>query len=312
MVQQTGTLIEGARRVWRHQRILWWFFVVNFALAAFGTVAVDKALGRVADHSLYSRRLYQGFDLSAFSELAENPEVALWSKFSGSLLFAVVFFVIALFLIGGILETYRTDRKPATGDFFHACGTFFWRWVRLLILLMIVLVPIAVLGSAITSWAGVLSNDAPQEKLGFWVQVAGLLLVTVLMMTVRLWFDMAEVHAVAEDERSMLKAAARAFRLTFTNFGSVFWMYFRISLLAWLGLAAALLIWAKVPAQRIGLSFFVLETALLWWTGTRLWQRASETVWYELQSAAPAMMAALPVPEVFASPLPTASPEGEI
>jgi hypothetical protein len=256
--------------------------------------------------------LYQGFDLSAFSELAGNPEVALWSKFSSSLLFAVVFFVIALFLTGGILEAYRTDRKPGTGDFFHACGEFFWRWVRLLILLLIVLVPIAVIGAAISSWTGVLSNDAPQEKLGFWVEVAGLLVVTVLMMTVRLWFDMAQVHAVAENERSMLRAAARAFRLTFTNFGGLFWIYFRISLMAWLGLAAALLIWAKVPAQRVGLSFIVLEAALLWWTGTRLWQRASETVWYERQSAAPVMLATIPTPEVFASPLPAALSEGEI
>jgi hypothetical protein len=89
-------------------------------------------------------------------------------------------------------------------------------------------------------------------------------------------------------------------------------MYFRISFLAWLGLAAALLIWAKIPAERVGPSFIVLEAALLWWTGTRLWQRACETVWYERQSAALVMMVTIPTPEVLAPPLPTATSEGEI
>lgn len=312
MVQPTGILSEGARRVWRHQRILWWFFSANLVLAAFGTVPVDRAVGRVVDHSLYSERLYRGFDLSAFVELAANPNVALGSKFSGSLLFAFIFVVFALFLTGGILETYRADRKPATADFFHACGVFFWRWVRLLIGLLIVLTPITIAASGLATWSDSLSHDAPQEKLGFWVEVAGLLLVTLLMMAVRLWFDMAQVHAVAEDKRSMLRAVARSFRLTCRNFGSLFWMYFRISFLAWLGLAAGLLIWIKIPAQRVGLSFAVLEIALLWWIGTRLWQRASETVWYERLSPAPAMMTAWPEPDVFAPSVPAASSEGQI
>jgi hypothetical protein len=309
MAHQTGTLSEGARRVWRHQRVLWWLFAVNLALAAFGTQPVDRAIGRVADHSLYAQRLYQGFDLSAFSELAANPEVALWSNVSSSLLFAVVFLGVALFLTGGILETYRADRKLATGEFFFACGTFFWRWVRLLVLLLVAIVPIAMLGSVITGWAAVLSDAAPQEKLGFWVEVAGLLLVTVLMMAVRLWFDMAQVRVVAEEERSVVRALVRAFRLTRDHFGSLFWMYIRISFLAWLGLAAALFLWIRVPAQRLGFSFFVLEMALLWWMGTRLWQRASETVWYERHSAVPQMMTPLPAPETFLSSVTAASPE---
>lgn len=312
MVQPTGILSEGARRVWRRQRILWWFFFGNIVLAMLGTLPVSTAIGRVADHSLYSQRLYQGFDLSAFHELAVNPEVALSSKLSGSLLFAFIFLVFALFLTGGILETYRSDRKPATADFFHACGAFFWRWVRLLFVLLILLTPITIAASGLSAWADSLSHDAPQEKLGFWVELGGLLLFTLLMMAVRLWFDMAQVYAVAEDKRFMLRVVARSLRLTFNNFGSLFWMYFRISLLAWLGLAAALLIWIKIPAQRVGLSFLVLESAMLWWIGTRLWQRASETVWYERQSAAPAIMSPLPSPEVYFPPMPAVPPEGQI
>src|SRR5439155_6417379 len=138
-----------------------------------------------------------------------NPEVSLWSKFSGSILFSVVFFVFILFLMGGILETYRTDRKLPAGAFFEACGTYFWRWVRLLVWFLIVLVPIGILASVITKWSGKLSSDAPQEKLGFWVDVIGLGFALFLSLSMRLWFDMTQVRAVAEDERAMRRTLAR-------------------------------------------------------------------------------------------------------
>ena len=32
-VESNGVLSEGARRVWRYQRILWWMFAVNALLA---------------------------------------------------------------------------------------------------------------------------------------------------------------------------------------------------------------------------------------------------------------------------------------
>ncbi|MBZ5722679.1 MAG: hypothetical protein LAO03_20255 [Acidobacteriia bacterium] len=304
MQERTGILSEGARRVWRYQRVLWWLFAVNLLLAAFGTLPVTSAVGRVADHSLHSQNLYRTFDVPTFLDLANNPDVALWSKFTGSTLFAVVFFAFAFFLTGGILEAYRSSGKPATGEFFQACGAFFWRWVRLLIFMLIVLTPIAILASSIIKWSGTLSDDAPQEKLGFWVDVAGMLLVLLLAMLVRLWFDMAQVRTVAENERPMRRALARAFRLTFGNLGSLFWLYFRISFLAWCVLAAGLWLWLKVPAQDVGLSFFLFEVVLLWWIGTRLWQRASETVWYERRALAPVLvMAPVPMPETVAPAL---------
>jgi hypothetical protein len=274
-------LSEGARRVWRHQRILWWLLAVNVVLAGFGTMPMASRVGRVADQSLHSRALVDGFDFAAFIELASNPDVAFWSKMSDTVWPAIAFFVFSLFMTGGILESYRGDRKLPAEDFFRACGAYFWRWVRLLIFLLIVLTPIFLLTSGITKWSGNLSDDSPHEKLGFWVDVCGLLFVALLMMVVRLWFDMAQVRTVAEQEAAIRRSLARAFKLTFRNFGSLFWMYFRISFLAWLGLALAFWIWLRIPAERIGSTFFLCEVLLAWWLGTRLWQRASETVWYE-------------------------------
>ena len=293
---------EGARRVWRHQRILWWILALNFVLALFGTMPMASRVGKVADHSLNSQKLVGGFDIAAFVELASNPDVGFWAKTTDSLWFAVIFFVFALFLTGGILETYHGNRKLPLADFFQACGLYFWRWVRLLVFMLIVIAPLVFLASGIVKWSDTLSEDAAPELMGFWVELFGLLFVALMMMAVRLWFDMAQVRAVAENERAMRRALAKAFMLTWRNFGSLYWLYFRISFLAWLGLAVTWWIWLRIPGERIGTTFFLFEVLIAWWIGTRLWQRASETAWYEWHPEL--TMVATGVPNVLETPTP--------
>jgi hypothetical protein len=106
---------------------------------------------------------------------------------------------------------------------------------------------------------------------------------------VRLWFDMAQVRAFIEDERAMRRSSLAAFKLTMANFGTLFWLYFRISFLAWLGLGLGLWFWIRLSG---GAAVIMLQIVLLWWVATRLWQRASEVAWYQrarmLSSGAPA------------------------
>src|SRR5262245_5914357 len=272
---------RGAKLVWRHQRVLWWMFGTNLVLALFSAMPMASRVSKVAEHSLQSQRLVEGFDLAAFVELTSNPDVGFWSKTADSLWYSLIFFVFAMFLCGGILETYRTDRKLPTAEFFHACGMYFWRWARLCVFFLIVITPVCLLASGIYQWSDKLSEDAAPEMLGFWVEVVGMLLVVLLMMAVRLWFDMAQICAVAENERSMRRSLVNAFRLTRHNFGLLFWLYFRISALAWIALGATWWIWLRLPSPRIGTTFFLFEVLLAFWLGTRLWQRAAETLWYE-------------------------------
>lgn len=286
MAEETGVLKAGAARVWKYQRALWWWFFLNFLFAQFGAWAMSSGMAKVTEHSLFSDQLYNGFNVAAFAELAANPETGFGSRAAAPGLFAVVFFFVAIFLTGGILEAYRAIRKLSIAEFFSACGQYFWRWIRLLIFTVIVMIPVGLIASGVNKWSSSLSGDSPVEKMGFYVLVIGMTIVVLLAMIVRLWFDMAQVRAVAIDERAMRRSVLQAFKLTFRNFGSLFWLYFRISFLAWLWLAIAFWIWTRVPGQHVGLTIFLFELTIFWLIATRLWQRASETVWYERYAAA--------------------------
>lgn len=307
MSDQPGLLREGFRRTWHYQRVLWFIFFINFVLSHFAAGPIIHKLDGVADHSLHSQRLSNMFDVGSFEALSSNPEVKLFEVAGTSFSLAIVFFVIVLFFTGGILEAYRSGRKLTTREFFEACGSYFWRWVRLLILMAIVLIPVFMLGSFVSKETGTLLDDAAHEKTGYWFFAAGMGVVGLLAMFIRLWFDMAQVRAVVEEESGMLRNAGRAFRLTIDNFFSLFWMFLRISVLGWIVFTAGLYLWAKMPPARFGWTIFLLEIVVLCGFGVRLWQRACEMIWYQRKFLAP-LVAPVPVAPPPPSPLLTTAP----
>lgn len=281
-----GIVRAGARLLWRRQRSLWWIYGVNLLLGLLATLPMALRTGGVLDSSLAAERLLKGFDLALFFEVAAHPDVALRAQLPASLLSLSVFFVYVLFLTGGLLEDFRRVQRQTTAEFFHSCGLYFWRFTRLLLFLLVALVLLGILAGLGRRWTGRLASDAPQEMLGFWVEVGGAVLLLLLLMAVRFWFDMAQIRAVAEDERAMRRTVWRALKLTLGNFFPLFWIYLRISLLAWAGLVAIAWVWVRwVRPESIGVSFLLGQALVLLWLGTRLWQRAAETLWYQRQPA---------------------------
>ncbi len=292
-VNKGSAVAAGWRLLWQTQRILWWIYAVNLVLGFLSALALSARLGGVLDHSLGSQYLFHGFDLAYFIELATSPEVS--ARPMAAVGFSAVFFLFMLFVTGGVLEAYARNRMLVPGEFFQGCGAFFWRFVRLVLWLVAALVPVALLASGVRHLADRLSDSSSAEMLGFWVEMAGLAVVGLLLMAVRLWFDMAQVRAVVEDERGMTRTLLRTLRLTLSNFGSLFWMYFRLSMVAWLGTLLAGYIWARlVPAERIGAVFLLAQFVAWLWIATRLWQRASEVIWYQRQRPEPAPIAVEP------------------
>src|SRR5271166_5087287 len=300
-----GLVASGASLVWRRRSILWWVFAVNIVLGALGTLPAARQLNRALKHSLAGEQLLKGFDLGMFYELLRVPEVNLFRFTTSSYLFAALFALFMLFISGGILEVYRQDRRLDTGDFFATAGRFFWRFVRLM---LFSLVPFALLGNAYLSVekaSDYLGDKVVADQIGFVIWLVGAIILVLLTLFVRLWFDIAKVHAVASDEHRMFRSAWTGLAVTRRQIRALLWMYLCISLVAWLTLLVAFLIWTKLPPTAIWATFVLLELVILVQLGARLWQMASATVWYK-QHVEP-----LPASADFTTPQPQEVPERE-
>jgi hypothetical protein len=289
--------LAGAALVWRHQRVLWPVYIANLILAFVGTRAAVDRTGEILNHSLAADRLVHGFSLGAYFELQLHPNLPFGGSRPMMIYSSILFALFMLFATGGVLAAYYEDRQLTAGDFFQACGQHFWRFLRLMVCFVIALIPVGFL----MRLAGVLYSKVNQQSISpfpavhlFEVVAA---IIVLLLMCLRLWFDMAQVIAVAEGEKKMRRALKSSAHLLRHNFGSLFWLYLRISLLGWIGFWFGLHVWMEhLRPEATGAALFVGQATIVFWLAIRLWQRASEAVWYRQRPAALVVLPPLATP----------------
>jgi hypothetical protein len=291
---------DGFSLVWRHQRIVWWIFFVNLFLGFLASVTPRTMLSSVLDKSIYSHQLGQRFDLDALIELFTRPDISAAPWLAGSLVLSLIFVFYMLFISGGVLSVYHQDRKLTRGQFFEFSGDFFWRMIRLLLCSIIPFAIVFGLLAGLDSVTDKMASNAPREMQGFWVQVIGSLIVLLIAMFVRAWFDLAQARTVIDHVRGMFVLTFRSFVMTLRNLPGLLWIYVFTTIIAALVAVATWYIWLTIPHTSFGASWLLLELVTLFLVGIRLWQRASVVVWYENYSE----LHAPPIP-VPPAPLPS-------
>lgn len=268
--------------VWRRQRVLWLIYFVTLLLAFVSTRGVVGQTAGVLDHSAQSAaRLVHGFDSSAIDELTTMPNSPLAGGFGFLHISAVLSLLFLLFITGGVLTVYYRDDALTFGPFFEACGDHFWRFFRLIIYFAIAMIPVGILLGITSHVYNQIDENATSPLSAVYFAGAAGALILLIAIAIKLWFDVAQVIAVAEEERAMHRALRDAARLLAGNFISLYWLYLRISIVATVGFALALYYWMVVlRPESIGKAFVLGQLLILWWIGTRLWQRASEAKWY--------------------------------
>ena len=303
--ENRGLVAAGAALVWRRQRVLWWVFVVNLVIGLLGAAGARAQLNKLLEHSLAGEGLAKGFDFGMFLELISRPNADLMRSSGSSILFSLLFPLFMIFVAGGILAVYREDRRFTAGDFFAASGAFFWRFVRLA---LFSIVPFGILAAAlmgVNKLSGYIGDRSVSAQTGFYILLAGCAVLMLLALFVRLWFDIAQVRAVVQDEPRMWPNLWKALGISWRNASKLFRVYFCISGVAWVTLAVGLFLWTKLPPTATPVSFLLLEFIILMQLLTRLWQRASSVTWYKRHAAmfpADAVAFTTPVPVELVEP----------
>lgn len=309
--EQKGAFAAGFGLLWRRQSVLWWVFVVNVVCGVVGILPAVVNLSQALHGRLAADKLVKTFDIGMYYELVRLPDVDVSRYNPGLFVSAFLFFLFMLFVTGGILETYRQDRRLYAGDFFAASGGFFWRFVRLLLLSIIPFVIVGAIHSGLDKLADHIGDRAIADQVGIFLSFAALVIFLLLALWVRLWFDMAQVRAVVQNERRMWRNTWRSWRITWHDLGSLFWIYLRIAVLSWIVVAICLLLWSKVPSTAVPLTFLLLELIIFTQLASRLWQLASATTWYQRHAElvpADRVDYTTPHPEEVLEPEPSAPP----
>jgi hypothetical protein len=287
--KKRGLLSSGLGMLADNKRYLLWFWLLNLVLAWIGTSAFRESSHVILDHSLYSNRLVQGFDLSVMIDLLVRPEFGpMVTVTTPAVCSALLFFLaIALFLPGvfqGYASTYRLPRE----DFFRACGRNLWRFIRLMMIAGIVM---GIFAGALFALNGALvkkAGESTYELLPFEVQLTGLALIFLVMTTLRIWFDLAEADVVLNDQNAVRKSIAAGFRHTFRSLRHLLATYVMITIGTAILLVGGLWTWMRfVAPESVLKAFAVSQLTLLLLLIPRFWQRGAAVSYWQQRMLLP-------------------------
>jgi hypothetical protein len=311
MNEKQGLLSSGLGMVMRNKRYIIWFWLLDLLLAEFGTGSFRKSLHAMLDHSLFGERLLlQHLHLPAVLEVFARPEFGNFASMSTpAMYFASLFFAAtALFLPGvfaGYASTYRLPRE----DFFRACGRNLWRFIRILIVAGIVMGIVTGILFGINGDIVKHAEESTNELLPVELQYAGLAIIFLVMTVLRIWFDLAEVDTVLNDQRAVRKSIWTALKHTFRGLFRLLATYVLITIVAAIFLAGGLWVWMKFVAPESWFGAYVMALVTLFLLLIpRFWQRAAAVSYWKQQMLAP-VAAVHPVappatPPAFVPPLP--------
>ncbi len=282
-----SVLQSGATRLGISKRYIVWLYIVSLLLGFAATASLSSRLGHVLDRSLYSDRLVHGFDLGAWLDLINEPGTSIGSQVPTSILLSIAFVSFQVFLTGGIVTEYLAAARLARSRFYSACGENCWKLIRLAIFFVIVSGIIAAIVLGIRTGIGNAMENSPHEHRKFAVQLAIGIIEALILLWVRMWFDLAQAHSVATGERAVRRSIGRAWYMA--RAGSLYGSYVALAILMLLVIGVGgYFWWTVVPALAVFLSFLVLQLIMFCLLAIRWWQRAAAAAWYDFHVPAPA------------------------
>lgn len=241
---------EGIRRVNAAPHVLAGMFLVTLTLALPLALALRGMIEAHLGQSLAAETVASGVNPDWWQEFSAQA-VGLASTFAPSIIgfgavldnlsgfldhvplaatiagATVAWLVIWSFLSGGVLDRFARNRPTRSYGFFAACGTHFWRFVRLGIFGWFVYL---FLFETLHGWIfhngyERLIREITVERQAFAIRLAGYAVFGAALLFFSMLFDFARVRIVVEDRRSALGALVASVRFVRRHFGRVVALY---------------------------------------------------------------------------------------
>jgi hypothetical protein len=265
------TLISGANYDW------WQEFLAQ--ATGLGTTFVPSIIGF-------------GAVLDNLNEILDNVSMA--TTIAGA---TGAWLVIWSFLNGGVLDRYARRRHTRAYGFFAACGTHFWRFLRLGVVAWIVY---WVMFAGVHKWIFEdaypwMTRDMTAERSAFAVRLVGYLIFGGLLLGANIIFDYARVRIVVEDRHSALGALLSGARFVRRHPGTLGLYALNASVFVLLALIYAVVAPGAPGGIAFWLAFAMGELYILLRHYLKLLFYASQTAYFQGALAHAEYTAAPPV-----------------
>ncbi len=239
--------IRGLNLALSRRRLALRLWTVHFIFSLLVIAPLAFAIRGQLAHSLSGDAALKRLDVHWLTDFSSRYLEAA-PLFTGWLLAAgLVFLVLAVFLNGGIIGCLsRPGARTALADFFHDCGLYFWRFLRLFFLSLPAY--LIIVGLLYRPLAGLLNSLARQAATEWPALIAGnlrLLVLVLLLGLVSMFFDYVKIGLATRGSKKVLKETWLTLKFVAGRFFKAWGLY----LLA--GLAFVLLTLLYLEVARV-------------------------------------------------------------
>lgn len=228
----------------RQGRLALRLWAINLLFSLLVAAPFAAAIQGQAAHSLAADSLLARMDVDWLTDLSTRFQGAAPLALGLLLAALLLYLLLAAFLNGGIIGgLLRSGARPTPAEFFHDCGLYFWRFLRLLLLSIPLYLLIA--GALHGLVAGLLKALTRQAATEWPLVVAGvlrLLALVLLLGIVSMFLDYVKIGLAAGNRRSVLREAWQTLQLVRRRFFKAWGLY----LLAGLAFVALTLLYLEV------------------------------------------------------------------
>jgi len=209
-------------------------------LLAFPALYLSKSvLTQALGASLEGNSILAGFDFSTWTDLLSSHSLSPRFLTTLAIPLGVLSIIVSTFLAGGVLDLLAHERRFSLPSFFHACGMYAGRFVRLWILSACVLLCVVVLlvgiGGTIVEMVGAEPGAERTRVIAF---IAVMIVFSIPVFFLFMASDYARVSTVVQNGRSSWKAFGKGLLFVFRNWNIALGLH--LILLLTLAAAAAL------------------------------------------------------------------------
>src|SRR5580704_6899091 len=258
-------LAQGFQIGLRNWPCVVWAYAVNLVFALVAAVPFATGLSSYLDHSLAAQKIAGTIDFSDLGELAIRVR-------------DTSFFPMSLHTAGSLF-IFVSAEPPRLSVLLRGGVAYFWRFVRAAILAGGISAVILGILLAIRA-AGLARADAVyvERQMFLFTTISGILVLLVALL-LRLWWDLVEVYVVRnamDGEGRVHQALLPAFRMLFRHFFRIFGSFLLAGIAGVCGLALCLFLWKLLTAHQVWVAALLAQVGLFLLLASRFWQRGLE------------------------------------
>ena len=216
--------LASALSILRMSMLIFFFTLLIGLMVA---IPFKSTLTNMVGHSMLPSVLLSDFDYTSYEDIMRNYGDVIKPFVQIMFWVGLVYLIFSIFFAGGILNYFQNkDNKFSIKSFFEGCGKYFFRFLRLsviviilnMIITLIVYIP---LGMVISHFAETVESEASL----FYIGVGGVMIYLVLLILSLIISDYTKIKLVTENTTKVFSTFWQSIQFTFRHLFGTYTLY---------------------------------------------------------------------------------------